>query len=194
MMGKQRWETKHFVLAGIFAAVTFAVAFMLGTGIIVATGIPATGGIANIFAAVLIVIIGVKLAPRFGFATLTIGLLFTIAIPTIIGGPPGIYKVINGILIGLTADIVLFFGKRTYISHIVAGSLAAVVSIVSIYYAMLILGLPAVEKLKPLLLPLSILQAITGAAGAYVGQRIFDKRLVKIEAVKRLMSQSYEHS
>lgn len=192
-MKQKGWEIKHFVMAGVFAAVTFAVAFILGSGIILATGIPATGGIANIFAAVLIAIIGVKLVPKFGFATLTIGLLFTLAIPTIIGGPPGVYKTINGILIGLTADIVLLIGRRSQLAHIIAGSLAAVVSIVSIYIALVILNLPGVEKLKPLLFPLSILQAVTGAAGAYTGLVIFNRRLIKINAVKRLMSQPEEN-
>lgn len=187
-MKEQGWEIKHFVMAGIFSATAFAVAFVLGAGIILATGIPATGGIANIFAAVFILIIGVKLVPKFGFATLTVGLLFTLAIPTIIGGPPGVYKIANGTLIGLVVDIVLVIGRRSRLAHIIGGSIGAVVSILSIYAALVIFRLPGVEKLAPLLLPLTILQALMGAVGAFASLLIFERRLSKLNAVKRLMT------
>jgi hypothetical protein len=186
----RRWETKHFVLAGMLSALTFAVAFVLGAGIILATGIPATGGIANIFVAVLILIIGVKLVPKFGFGILTLGLVFTFAIPTIIGGPPGIYKVINGLLIGATLDIVLMFGRYSRTSHIIGGALGAMLSILSIYAALVLLNLPGAAKLAPLVLPLAVFQALMGSLAAWVGLLIFDRRLIKLEAVKRIMSSS----
>jgi hypothetical protein len=182
-----QWELKHFILSGILAALAFAVAFVLGTGIILATGIPATGGIANIFAAVFILIIGMKIVPKFGFATLTLGLLFTLAIPTIIGGPPGVYKIVNGILIGLVADIVTVLGRRTRWAYILAGSLGSVTSILSIYIALVILQLPGADRLAPLLLPLTLLQAVMGALGAWAGLALFERRLSKLNAVKRLM-------
>src|ERR1043166_8100416 len=134
----QKWEIKDFVLSGILAALTFALAFALGAGIILATGIPATGGIANMFVAVLVLVIGVQMAPKFGFGTLTIGLVFTFAIPTIIGGPPGAYKVVNGIVIGFVADTVLALGRRTRWSHILAGALGSVTSILSVYVALVV--------------------------------------------------------
>lgn len=181
------WQLKHFVLAGIFAALTFSVAFILGTGVILATGIPATGGIVNIFAAVLVMMIGIKIVPKFGFATLTMGIMFAIAIPTVIGGNLGIYKVFNGILIGFTFDLIVYFGKRTTISHILGGALGSIVSILTLYFALVILELPGVEKLRPLLKYLVPLQGINGALGAWVGISIFNKRLKKIAAIQRLI-------
>lgn len=188
----QKWEVKDFVLSGILAALTFALAFALGAGIILATGIPATGGIANIFVSVLVLIIGVQLVPKFGFGTLTIALVFTFAIPTIIGGPPGVYKILNGILIGLVADIILVLGHRKRWAHIVAGALGAVTSILSVYAALLILKLPGASKLAPLLLPLTLMQAVLGAAAAWVGLQIFERRLSKLTSVQRLMARSVE--
>lgn len=185
-----RWQTKHFVLSGILAAVTFAMAFVLGAGIIMTTGIPATGGIANIFAAVLLIIIGVKIVPKFGFGILTLILVFTFAIPTVIGGPPGLFKVVVGFLIGLTLDSVLILGRRTRAAHIVGGGLGSVVSIVSIYIALLLLKLPGADALDKLVAPLAAMQAVIGAIAAWVGLLIFEKRLSKLSAVKRLMSSS----
>lgn len=184
----QKWEVKDFVLSGILAALTFALSFALGAGIILATGIPATGGIANIFVAVLILIIGVKLVPKFGFGTLTVGLVFTFAIPTIIGGPPGVYKVLNGIVIGLVADSILALGHRKRWVHILAGSLGAVTSILSVYVALVVLKLPGATKLAPLLIPLTLMQAVLGAAAAWIGLQIFERRLSKLTSVQRLMA------
>ncbi len=187
MMARQAWEMKHFILSGILAALTFAVAFVLGAGIILATGVPATGGVANIFAAVFILTIGMKLVPKFGFATLTLGLLFTLAIPTIIGGPPGVYKVANGVLIGLVMDIILVLGRYSHWAYIVAGSLGAVISILSIYAALVLFRLPGAERLAPLLPPLTLLQAVMGALGAWAGLSLFERRLSKLSAVRRLI-------
>ncbi len=181
------WQTKHFVLSGIFASLTFAVAFLLGTGIILATGIPAVGGIANIFASVLVIMIGIKIVPKFGFATITMGIMFAIAIPTVIGGSLGIFKVINGILIGLTFDIIVTLGKRTFLSHLLGGAIGSMVSILSLYFALDLLDLPGIDKLQPLLKYLVPFQAINGALGAWAGIAIFNKRLRHISAIKRLM-------
>jgi ABC-type thiamin/hydroxymethylpyrimidine transport system permease subunit len=180
------WPLKIYLLAAMLAALTFALAFALGIGLIVSTGIPATGGIANIFVAVTIMIIGVKLVPRFGFATLTIALVFLFAVPTVIGGPPGPQKILNGLAIGLTADIILAVGRRTRWAHIVAGSIGAVVSIVSIYLVMLAMSLPGVDRLAPLLLPLTAVQAILGALAAWLAVILYEKRLANLSAVKRL--------
>lgn len=180
------WPLKIYLLAAMLAALTFALAFVLGVGLIVTTGIPATGGIANIFVAVLIMIIGARLVPRFGFATLTLTLLFLFAVPTVIGGPPGPQKIINGLVIGLAADVILAVGKRSWWAHIVAGSVGAMVSIVSIYFVMLALSLPGVDKLAPLLLPLTLMQGVLGALAAWLALVLYDKRLAKLAAVKRL--------
>lgn len=182
------WEIKHFVLAGVFGALTFVVAFALGAGIILATGIPATGGLVNIFAAVLLMIIGIRIVPKFGFATLAMAIMFSIAIPTIIGGPPGVYKVVNGILIGLSFDIVALLLGRTRWGYVVAGSFASVISLLCVYFALVILQLPGIEKLEPLLKFLIPVQAINGALGALVANLLFDKRLKNISAIQRLMN------
>jgi hypothetical protein len=187
-MKPNNWQIKHYIVSGIFAALTFAVAFLLGTGIILATGIPATGGILNIFAAVFVVTIGLKIVPKFGFATLTLAIMFTIAIPTVIGGPPGLYKVIDGIIIGLFMDTILIIGYRKKYSYFLAGSIGAIISILTLYFALIILELPGVEKLTPLLKYLVPLQAITGFLGTWAGISIFKKRLKNISAIQRLMN------
>lgn len=183
-----KWHTKDFIFAGIAGALVFAIAFILGSGIILATGIPATGGLVNIFAAVLLMTIAVRIVPKFGFATLAMTITFSIAIPTIIGGPPGAYKPVIGFLLGFTFDCIVTLMKRSTASHIIGGALASAMSLTAIFFAMQMLELPGVEKLQPLLKFLIPIQAINGALGAWAGNAIFKKRLQKLPAVKRLMN------
>lgn len=180
------WETRHFVLAGVTAAMTFAAAFALGAGVIVATGIPATGGLANIFVAVLLATVGAQIARVDGFGTLVVGLVFTFAVPTIVGGPPGPQKIINGVLIGLSFDLIIALaGKRVW-AYVLAGAVAAMVSIVSIYFTLVLLHLPGIDRLRSLLLPLTLAQGVLGSLGAYVATLIYRKRLRRLVAVQRL--------
>lgn len=182
------WTLRDFVFAGIVGALVFAVVFLLGSGIILTTGIPATGGIVNIFAAVLLMTIAVRIIPKFGFATLTMTIVFSIAIPSIVGGPPGAYKPIIGFLLGFSFDIIIKLLKRTTFSHVIGGSFASALSITAIFIAMLIFELPGVDKLQPILKFLIPLQALNGALGALAGNAIFARRLSKLPAVKRLMN------
>lgn len=181
-----RWQTRDFVVAGVFAAMTFGVAFALGAGIIMSTGIPATGGVANILAAILIVTVGALIVPKFGFLTLTLGLMFTLAVPTVIGGPLGAFKIINGLLIGIVMDTIVAMGQRRRAAFIIAGSIGAMVSILSIYAALVLLKLPAADRLWPLLFPLTGIQAIAGAIGAWVGWHIYHSRLKNLRFVKSI--------
>lgn len=189
MQEKDSWQTKHFVLAGMIAALTFALAFGLGIGIISATGIPATGSIANIFVCVMVVVIGAHLAPRFGFGTLTMALVFTFAIPTVIGGPPGVYKVVNGAVIGLIYDCFLLLGKRRAWSHVVGGGAGGAASIALVYASLLLYGLPGIEKLQGLVVPLTGAMFVVGALGALTGVALFQRRLKHLGAVQRLLGQ-----
>lgn len=182
------WTLRDFIFSGIAGALVFAVVFLLGSGIILATGIPATGGIVNIFAAVLLMTIAVRIIPKFGFATLTMAIVFSIAIPTIVGGPPGAYKPIIGFLLGLSFDVIVTFFRRSTLSHILGGAFSSALSITAIFFAMLILELPGVEQLQPLLKFLIPIQALNGALGAWAGNTIFKKRLENLPAVKRLLS------
>lgn len=183
----KKWALNDFVFAGITGALIFAVAFLLGSGIILATGIPATGGIVNILVAVLLMVIAKHIKPKFGFATLALAITFAIAIPTIIGGTPGIYKILVGVAIGIVFDLAVYLFRNTNFSYLIAGSLGAVVSIVTIFVLMKIMDLPGIAKLTPLMKYLVPVQAVNGLVGAYLGNLIFNIRLKSIPAIKRMM-------
>jgi ABC-type thiamin/hydroxymethylpyrimidine transport system permease subunit len=182
-----KWALSDFVFAGITGALIFAVAFLLGAGIILASGIPATGGIVNILVAVLLMAIAKHIKPKFGFAMLSLTITFAIAIPTIIGGTPGVYKIFVGFIIGLIFDLSIYLFRNSNKSYLLAGCLGAMTSIVSIFFAMKILGLPGIDQLTPLMKYLVPLQGVNGLLGAFLGNLIFNKRLKKLPAIKRIM-------
>ena len=182
------WKLNDFVFAGIVGAIVFAIAFLLGSGIILATGIPATGGIANILAVAIFMTIAKHIRPIFGFATLALLITFALAIPTIIGGTPGIYKIVVGVLIGLTFDVFVLLMKNSYKAYLLGGAIGAMVSIVSIYFAMVLLDLPGVDKLQPLLMYLVPLQGINGMLGAWIGNKIYYNKLKEIPAIKKFIN------
>lgn len=184
---KKSWELNDFVFAGITGALIFAFAFLLGSGIILATGIPATGGIANIFVAVILMTIAKHIKPKFGFATLALAITFTIAIPTIIGGTPGAYKIIVGILIGITIDSFVLIFKNSNVSYLIGCTLGAMVSIVSIFIAMKVMDLPGVDKLQPLMIYLVPIQGVNGLLGAFLGNYLFNSKLKNLPAIKRIL-------
>jgi len=178
--------SKQAAACGVFGAATFAIAFVLGTGLIMATGIPATGGLLNIFVCVAIAVVGAHAVPRFGSATLMMLVTFTLAIPTVIGGFPGVYKPMIGLAIGLVYDSVVVLGQRRHWAIYLGGGAAATTSILTIFAAMSILGLPGVDKLRPLLLALAGAQFVLGFLGAVLGRWLYESKLSRLRVFAAL--------
>lgn len=184
--------TKQVAACGVFGAVTFALAFVLGSGVIMATGIPATGGLLNIFVCVAIAVVGTHTVPKVGSATVMMLVTFTLAIPTVTGGPPGIYKPLIGLAIGLAYDAIVALGGRRRWSVYIGGGAAAMTSILTIFAAMILLELPGVDKLRPLLLPLAAVQFALGFFGAVLGTWLYQSKLSKLRVFVSLREDTDE--
>lgn len=183
-----KWRTRDAIFAGVVGTAAFAAAFLLGTGIILVTGIPATGGMANIFPVVFLAVLGFRISPRPLFGTVVLTIVFLLAIPTLIGGPLGPLKLINGVVIGLVWDAIVTLGRRRNGAIILASTIAAVVSLFAVYVGLVVLKLPAVAKLAPLLGPLAAVQAVLGAAASYLAIKTYEKRVAKWSSVERFQS------
>ena len=183
----QKFKTKDLVVCALFGALGFALAFILGSGVIAATGIPATGGLLNIFITAVIVFIGINaLQEKFGSGMLICAVLSILAVPTIIIGPPGIGKIIIGILFGLTFDIVLFLFKKTKFRFAISGASGVIVAFYLMYLMFVLLDLPEASKMQSLLAPLTAIYALLGASGSYIGFLIYDKKLKNKPFVKQM--------
>jgi len=115
-------------------------------------------------------------------------IVFFLAIPTTIGGPLGPLKLANGVLIGIVWDGVVTLGRRRNGAIILASAIAAVVSLLAVYGGLVLLKLPAVEKLRPLLAPLGAVQAVLGLLASYLSLKTYDKRVATWPSVRRFQS------
>jgi len=179
-------NAKELAVSGMFGAVGLIVAFLLGTAIITATGIPATGGFGNIFATLFIAVIGIKIVDKFGAGIVLFTVMGILAIPTLIVGPPGIHKIAVMFLLGLIVDVIIYAFKRSDLGYMLGAAGGSACGPVSIYMVLVSLGLPQADALKPLLLVSSITYAILGFAGAYVGLLVYDKKIKHLSVVQNL--------
>ncbi len=102
---------RQFIAVG-FGFAAFLVAFALGTGLTLTTGIPLVGGLVNGVFTSAILAIGMLSLRRFGVAT-TMWVTFSLlAIPTTTLGPPMLFKPVIGLVAGVIWDIVYMVFRR----------------------------------------------------------------------------------
>lgn len=181
-------SVKDLVVCGAFGALIFVAAFTLGSALLIATGTPATGTIVNMLVIVLIAVIGLKIVDKFGAAIVMLTIEGTITVPTLTNGPPGLHKILMLFIIGLIVDIILLLTKRSNRGYIFAGFITGIDVVVFIYLSLLLLGLPGEEKLRAIVIPLSIVSGIMSGLGAYIGLNIYDKKLKHLSIIQNLKS------
>lgn len=181
-----RFSLKQALYIGAMGAISFVLAFVLGSAVNALTGIPLTGGILNGIIVGAMITIGIKGVDKFGAATL-IWFVFTIfAIPTITFGPPGWYKVIVGIVSGLIWDLVISIFKRRKFGYIFSAGVGASAITYGVFVSATILGLPAAERLAKALYFLIPMNFIISCIGALTGLWLFGKYLSKMPFIQNL--------
>lgn len=142
----RKFTLRELALMGVFGALLFFSTFVLGSAILMATGIPASGAIVTITTAFFILIIGAKIVDKFGAATVIVTLAAIFAIPTLTFGPPGLQKVPNFLVVGLVIDIVISLFQRVDRGYIIAGAITGLIMPTTMYVTMVLVGLPACSK------------------------------------------------
>jgi hypothetical protein len=182
MAGK--FTVRELSMCALFGALLFFLVFTLGAGIITATGIPVSGGIANMAISLIILTIGKRIVDRFGSASLICVVAATIAIPTISWGPPGIYKIPMLLVLGLVYDTLL--GQNKW-REVLASGAVGLVAAPNMYLFLVALGLPGADKLAPMLVIFTVLYASLGLIGGYLGRWIYEKKLKNRAFIKQLL-------
>lgn len=180
------FSTKELIVCALFGAMVFIEAFVLGSAVIAATGISATGSLLNMLFAVLISVIGIKIVDKFGAATIILTIEGILTVPTLINGPTGIQKILMLFAVGLIVDIILSATKRSNKGFILAGIMAAISAVSLIFLSLVILGLPGASQLQAILIPLIAVNAVLGGLGAYLGLWIYDRKLKDRAFVKQM--------
>ena len=182
------FRTKELVFIALMAALAFIIALVLGVGINAITATPMLGGLViNLFFAFLLVLFALIIR-KFGAIILLTLIYSLLSVPTINLGPPGFYKILIAVFIGLFMEIVLLVGQRKKIAYYMAVSFGFVLAIPLMIWIMNFLGLPGVDKLAPIMSIVMIIYFIEGIIGSWLAFIAYDKKLKNSALVKRLTS------
>jgi len=173
-----------FVLT-IISFISFAIESTIGLFLIPIVPIPLVGGLLSGFLDAIIIFTGVYSIPRIGAAFYFGLLLLSLSTMTPSFGPPGIYKIMIGIGLGLICEIILLiFGRKDYV-YILGTAVAFGASIPMTYLAW-IQAQFSVEVLRGYLTSFTAAYAVIGGIGAYLGLILYKKRLSKYALVRRI--------
>jgi hypothetical protein len=181
----KRFKTKELVFLALMAALMFVIAVVLGLFLTSITGVPLLGGIiVNWFLAFSLVLIALTIR-KFGSLSLSIMIYSLLSVPTINFGPPGIYKVIVGVAMGLIMDSFLYLGKYKKIIYYVGAGFSYLIVPLIMLFAMQLLGMPQASNLLPLIIPMMAIGLVEGLIGCWLAFKVYDKKLKNSKLLKQ---------
>jgi hypothetical protein len=177
-------DIRALTLCGGFGAISFVIMWGLGSILLMTTGLPLIGGLFSSIANAFTLIIGVCLVNRIGAATiisLTLGIL---TVPTLILGPPGIYKIPLTLLLGITFEVLsMAVGYRKKILPILV-AITFTISVPIEYFIFRTLGFPAADKLKNILEWVMLIYFFNSLLGSWLGLRFYESKVSKLQIVQ----------
>jgi hypothetical protein len=178
------FTTKELVFIAFMAAALFVVNFITGAGLNAITGVPLSNMFINSLFLALWIFLMVKILPKFGTLTLMLLIYSILAIPTSIGGAPGfLLKVPIITFAGFLGDIFLYFTKYRSWSIFFAYYILTTATLLTFAFALFKLGIPAANKILPIVHWLILAICVVGTVGLVIGifiyNRIKDKRIIR---------------
>lgn len=174
---------KDILFISILAGMSFIVENSLGLVLApLASAVPLIGGTLSAIPDALLVFLGAFLVPRRGSILLFATILLTLSTVTPSFGPPGAYKILIGVSLGLLFEAFLLVSRHTLI-YIVATAVVFAASIPVTYMAWLFFGLPGLTALASKIPLLMAIYLAEGLFGAYLGWLLYAIRLSKISRI-----------
>jgi hypothetical protein len=179
--------TKGAIVAGVFGAAMWALSFATGAMLVYATGIPGLSGFVTGLIQPFFLVVVIKIVPRFGAFVLAFSVYAILSIPTVLLGPPGVYKILIAVFSGLCAEFVLAITRRRtwgiFLAFITFG-IALSVSAYAAFHLMHLPGAEAFEKAFPFIATIYTVETVVGAA---IGIWVFRRYLAESTIVTSLM-------
>ena len=169
------FKTKELVILAIMGAVIFLIGITLGAVIVSATGVPMAGGLITGFVMAFFFAITTITIKKFGSGLILALLVTLLSAPTANMGPPGAYKIIVGLFIGLVIDLILLAGRNSKISYYISIPIAYAFSLPINLIFMKYLGLQGFEKLFNFLIPGMIIYFINALLGVWLAFKVYNK-------------------
>jgi hypothetical protein len=177
------FKTKDIILIVLLAVFMFIVDLLIVAPINTISGVHGMGFLIDVIFINALVTVSAIILKRFFSMTLLSTLYGVLVIPTMIMGPPTPFKVILGVMIGITADIVIWIFRYKKIGFILGVAIANAISYPVGYYIGLLLGVPGTEELGKVVWFLTLAVLLLGILGDWLGillyNRIKDKTLVR---------------
>jgi hypothetical protein len=181
---------RKIFLSVAFGVVAFIIAWALGTVLNVATGIPLVGGLLNGVLTAMVLVIGMLATRYFGSSTIMWIVFALMASITTTLGPPGIYKVIIGLIAGIIWDSVYYVsGYRKWGLYL--GGILGSASIMFSLVGALTLGFgenaaAALERYQSAFIMILGMNLIVTFVGLFLGKMVYDTRLSHLSSFKKL--------
>lgn len=178
--------TRDIFVLTIMAFISFVIESTIGLFLIPIIPIPLVGGFASSILDAIIIFTGVYSVPRIGSALYFGILLLAMSTVTPSFGPPGLYKILIGLCLGLVCELILLIFGRRDIVYIIGTGVAFALSIPVTYWAWIYAKVSAVDLLRPYLLWFTLAYGVLGVLGAWLGWRLYKTHLLKYQAVIRI--------
>lgn len=178
--------TKLWIISGAFGGLLFAINLALGSGITYATGNPGFSGLITGFTTSFVLYILYRLTNRFGAISISFTVYAILAIPTVLLGAPGVYKIAVGLLSGLAFDLTLKITKYKFYGFLIGFLLFVMVMIPTTFYSYVYFALPNLEKFRSAIFMLAAIFTVEGWVAAWFTKKFFDKRLKNLSSVRNI--------
>lgn len=178
-----KFHTKDLTFMAVAIGLLFVIGFSIATGINAATGVPMMAGVVMVLIVGFLLSLYLRILRKPGVGTIIMTIYTTLAIPTMMFGPPGVYKVAIGFLVGLIIDIGLFLGRYKKWSYFLGFGIAGLLLAPIQLFFMVLLGIPNAEKLVSLIVPLIVVFFVEALIGTWLGlytyRKIKHKKIIK---------------
>ncbi len=180
-------DLKLSSIGGLFGALAFALAYIIGMALTLATGIPIASAAVNGIIVCFVMVLGAKIINKHGAFTLMAFVYSVLAIPVFLLGPPGPHKIIIGLGMGILYDLIIFVTKKQSWGYILGSILFIASGVTLVLLSMILLGLPGVERLKEVFVVLILVSSLPASLGAFLGIKVFHKKFENLTFVKNMM-------
>lgn len=179
----KKFKTKELVFLALFAAFAFLIMFSIGGAINIVTGTPLMGGLVLNIVFSFLIVTALLIVRKFGTATITAVIYSALSVPTVNFGPPGVYKIFIALILGLVLDTILYAGRYKRGSYYISSGLAYLISPPLLYVALVMLRMPAAEKIAGLVIPLMAIYCVEAIIGTFIALKVYnkikDKKIIK---------------
>jgi hypothetical protein len=182
----KHFTTKELIFTALSGAFVFTVAFALGAALLAVTGTPMVGGIiVNLFVS-FILVSAALVVRKFGILTAVLFIHTLLSTPTINFGPPGAYKILIGITIGLLIDIIIYFANYKKWAYYFGAGLGFLIAVPYMVLFLKLLDMPALGRLLPLMYPLMGIYLVEALLGTYLAIKFYDKKLKHLRIIQQI--------